>query len=700
MKRILRLLSDTKQLFIDDSLFRNAALLVASTAVMSVLGFGFWLFVAHLYSPSEIGVASALISVTTLISNISLLGLNAGLVRFLPGSNNQSRDINAAIVTVGLVTMLITAAYLLIGGMFGVHLSLLSETWHKAAFVILMATVSLNMLTDAVFVANRRAEYHTAVYAVFGSIKLVLPIFLIPLGSLGIFLAYMLAVIVSLVLSLAFMKRVAGYRLFARPDWRLLQRTRKFATNNYIGVIVAGLPAQIMPLLIIRDIGSAAAAFFSMAWTMANLLYVVPSAATQSLLAESSHDPQQKSTNVRRTVKLLGVILLPAVALAVLVAPYLLRIFGEQYATGSTTIFQLLAVSTIFIAINTVRNTSLNIEHRSSGIVLAQASATVVTLGSAPLLLRFGLRGVGVAMLLGMVASNICHYFIYRYNKHHPKALPTDADTSSQLALQSVASEFALTHHNLGQLLQAYGIHTFVYKELGNGSSSRTILIKQQEQLNVLRIYAEGKAAGGLIQEEIRFTAYLASQGVPVPRMLPNNQGELMSEAMIDNKRLHYVLMEFEPGKHPARYTAPIIYDMAKNQASIHVYGQHYAAEPLPKANVRKRAHRRSWLESMPPIRFAPRGFSHFDYDASNILADDRRVMCILDFEGMRHGPLVACMFFTLAQMYDSQPDIANLQLYITAYQQIRILNRLEKWLLRGALLLHCKKPQLLFVHI
>src|SRR5690242_5878766 len=92
-------------LFAQDSLFRNSVFLIASTAIMSVLGFGFWLFVAHLYTPEEVGAASALIAVATLLGNISLLGLDASLVRFLPTSKSQSRDINSAIIAVGSVAL-------------------------------------------------------------------------------------------------------------------------------------------------------------------------------------------------------------------------------------------------------------------------------------------------------------------------------------------------------------------------------------------------------------------------------------------------------------------------------------------------------------------------------------------------------------------------------------------------------------------
>src|SRR5882757_2751857 len=100
---VLNFFQRTKHLFRTDSLFRNAALLMTSTAIVSVLGFGFWLFVAHLYTPSQIGIASALISITTLLSNLSLLGFNAGLIRFLPKAQDQSRYINAVMIIVGLM---------------------------------------------------------------------------------------------------------------------------------------------------------------------------------------------------------------------------------------------------------------------------------------------------------------------------------------------------------------------------------------------------------------------------------------------------------------------------------------------------------------------------------------------------------------------------------------------------------------------
>ncbi|HSX00796.1 MAG TPA: hypothetical protein VLF67_01020, partial [Candidatus Saccharimonas sp.] len=240
--------ADLRQLFATDSLFRNAVYLMGSTAIMSVLGFGFWLFVAHLYSPAQIGAASALISISLLISNLSFLGLNSGLVRFLPVSKTPGRDINAALITVMSAAVVAATVYCLFGGSFDGQLAVFDHgRFPGALFVALMAAVSLNTLTDSVFIANRRAEYHTIVYTVFGLIKLVLPLFLIPLGSLGIFGAYIAAVVVSLVLSLYFMWRSCGYRLLSRPNWKFVADSRKYNTHNYVGVLLAGLPSQLMP---------------------------------------------------------------------------------------------------------------------------------------------------------------------------------------------------------------------------------------------------------------------------------------------------------------------------------------------------------------------------------------------------------------------------------------------------------------------
>jgi O-antigen/teichoic acid export membrane protein len=404
-----------KQQFLHDSLFRNAIYLVMSTAIMGILGFVFWILVAHWYKPESIGIASALISVATLLSGLSLLGVNAGLIRFLPSSKNQSRDINAASLAVAVTSIAAAILYIILAPHLGIKLSLLSSHWEQFGFIVLMAVVSLNSLTDAVFIGNRRGEYHTAGYATFSIVKLAIPLFLISFGSLGVFAAYVLAMVASLAVSYYLMIRGLKYRFLVRPNWSILKTIRGYATNNYLGVVLSNVPTQLLPLFIIRKLGAAEVAYFAMASTMANLLYIVPTAASQSLLAETAHDPSKQADHLKQIVRLLSYMLLPLVTLAIVAAPYLLSIFGVSYRENGTAIFRLLALCTFFVTITTIGNTILNIERHTRAIVATQALNLIITGLASIWLIRFGLWGVGLALLMGYLAATLCHIYIYIY---------------------------------------------------------------------------------------------------------------------------------------------------------------------------------------------------------------------------------------------------------------------------------------------
>jgi O-antigen/teichoic acid export membrane protein/Ser/Thr protein kinase RdoA (MazF antagonist) len=673
--------------FAHDSLFRNAVFLMSSTAIMSVLGFGFWFFIAHLYTPSAIGLSSALISITLLISNLSFMGLNSGLVRFLPRSEKPANDINAALITAAGSAMVAAVVYLLIAHTFSGSLAFFTaHLWTRAVFVVLMAAVSLNTLTDSIFIANRRAEFHTIVYAAFGLVKLVFPLFLIPFGSLGIFLAYIAAVIASLALSLFFMWRSCGYRLFAKPNWGFIVNTRKFTTNNYIGVLLAGLPSQLMPALIIARIGTASAAYFAMAWTMANLLYVIPSAITNSLLAETSHDVSKQASNVRHAIRILILILVPAVVLAIVVAPFMLALFGHEYATGGTVIFQLLAVSTFFMAANSIGNTIMNIERRTGGIVVVQAVIAVVTLSLAWLMSHLGLTGIGLAIMGGVIAGNIVQLAILVGGK------PV-SDTDERAA----NGPFLTTRH--GAIHEFLGQYPFEEPTIGRDASqagrSSTFIIADGGNHYVLKVYSSSRRTMAELKEEIAFTKYLRKQAIPVPVVISNKMGDEISEYTAGGITWLAVITKFEEGQHPENYNAHLIQSMAQVQGRIHNLGLEYAVKRSRHLGMFDDNSLRSAL-----LSWLPKGLSHFDYDGSNILASNDEISCVLDFEGMRYDSLIVCLAYTLTCLYESAGDKSLLETYVAGYQNVRPLGFVERQVLRVALASRYRSPRLLALKV
>src|SRR3989338_3168449 len=81
-----------------DSLFQNSLYLMLTTGVMALFGFAFWFLCARIFTPSDIGIATTLISAMTLISYISLLGFNTTFVRVLPTSTNRNNEINTGLL--------------------------------------------------------------------------------------------------------------------------------------------------------------------------------------------------------------------------------------------------------------------------------------------------------------------------------------------------------------------------------------------------------------------------------------------------------------------------------------------------------------------------------------------------------------------------------------------------------------------------
>ena len=90
------------------SLYRNSIFLIASTFFGAGTGFIFWIIAARLYSTEDFGLASAMISAIGLISSLSVLGLNIGLIRFLSEIKDRSSLISTCMIVVTVVSLLLS----------------------------------------------------------------------------------------------------------------------------------------------------------------------------------------------------------------------------------------------------------------------------------------------------------------------------------------------------------------------------------------------------------------------------------------------------------------------------------------------------------------------------------------------------------------------------------------------------------------
>jgi amino acid adenylation domain-containing protein len=99
---------------ITDPLYRNSIFNMSGTFILGGLGFVFWIIIARLYKAENVGIATTLISIMALLSSFTIMGLNSGLIRYLPRSANKNELINSSFVIVTLVALIATAIFLLL----------------------------------------------------------------------------------------------------------------------------------------------------------------------------------------------------------------------------------------------------------------------------------------------------------------------------------------------------------------------------------------------------------------------------------------------------------------------------------------------------------------------------------------------------------------------------------------------------------
>ena len=98
---------------IGDSLYRNSSYLIASNILSTALGFIFWALATRVFSTQDVGLGSTLISSTDLVVAFALLGLNMGLVRYLPASDRKNDKINSVFVITSITSLIASLIFVL-----------------------------------------------------------------------------------------------------------------------------------------------------------------------------------------------------------------------------------------------------------------------------------------------------------------------------------------------------------------------------------------------------------------------------------------------------------------------------------------------------------------------------------------------------------------------------------------------------------
>ena len=389
-----------------DPVYRGSYALVANTMGTSVIGAVYWAVAAHLYSPENLGRATALISALMLVATLSQLNLSNTLMRFLPqlGSKSASRLINATYVVSTLTALAGSVIFVTV-------LPRLSSEWRfvgDSAFFAVIFAVSVVVweiftLQDAALVGLQRPVAVPIENVIYSLAKLALLV-------VAVRVLHSTDVLFSWIIPLIFLIPGINWLIFRRalkdrrphdlvPHMRARQFAR-FASVDYAGVVCSQITANSLPVLVISVLGPAAAGSFYIASLITSGVASVGISFATGLMVEATAAPHRLPEITRGALKRCVLTMGPATIALVFGARIILRVYGGSYIAQTAVLFQLLALTLLPFCIETIAYSLDRIAGKPIRSTLSQFAIAVLTLGGSWILFhRLGLNAVGVACL-------------------------------------------------------------------------------------------------------------------------------------------------------------------------------------------------------------------------------------------------------------------------------------------------------------
>jgi len=416
---ILKKREELKQ-HLKDPLYRNSYYLMADSIIGSGLGFFFWMIVARFYDASDVGLAVALISSTGIVTSISRFGLDVSIIRFLNKQKNKREFINTCLTVVGIATLLISIVFLLGMDIWAQKLVFIKDSaLYIFAFIVFTIISALLVILSNAFIALRDAKYAFLQSTIFACLKVPLPILLIPIfATFGIFGSWGISMSIAFFISIFFFLRKIIPFYFPYPVVKketvkkIINEIYRFSGGNYIVNLFGAAPTLILPLMILHFLTPEDNAYYYIAFAIASLLFVIPGAFSMSLFAEGSFKEETFIPNLKKAIKRAYMLLVPASIFIIIFGKWLLLLFGEDYSASGHFLLSILAISGIFIVLNSFYITYLRIRLKITEFIIITILTVLGILGISYLLIQqptLGITGVGFSYLFvqGIVSGYV-----------------------------------------------------------------------------------------------------------------------------------------------------------------------------------------------------------------------------------------------------------------------------------------------------
>jgi O-antigen/teichoic acid export membrane protein len=413
---------------VSDPLSRGGLALLVNTGLTGILGFGYWIMAARLFSTYAVGVAGALIAATTLFSGLGQLNLSGMLMRFLPTADGKSRRlVLASYVFAGSVSALLAAVSLMgVKALASPTSPLRLDSVQSAVFVVAVVSTVIFTIEDNVLVGLRRAFWVPVENGGFGVAKIGALYLLAPIGTgFALFGAWIIPLtltisVISIMLFQRFLPRLPRPRRAGHLGPELRSQITRFAIGDATGGLFTQAWTYLLPVLIATILGAAVNALFYTSFLFSSTIDQIAANYASPLTVEGAHSPDEMAPLIRVALRRIFTIIIPVIAGLLILSPWLLRAFGDKYVKAVPLLALLLiaclpkAMCTVYYAYCRIQRTT----HRSAAM---QAYVCIATLSAVILLAHpLGLIGVGIIIVAVQLSAGLISWWALRKRLRHP----------------------------------------------------------------------------------------------------------------------------------------------------------------------------------------------------------------------------------------------------------------------------------------
>jgi O-antigen/teichoic acid export membrane protein len=220
----------------------------------------------------------------------------------------------------------------------------------------------------------------------------------------------------------------------------------RYSAANYVANALTIVPALLLPVIAIRGLGSASAGYYYISYQIANLLFMVAFAVSQSLFAEGSHTDTEIRQLARRSAGLQLAVLAPAAAIIAIGSHPILSVFGAGYASHGAIALLVLAASAPAVALNGWTSTLLRIRHQLTPLIVSNLVYVGVVCACAAWWVHRGLAWLALAWLVGNLASGVVGLVALRSMFFGQPAAP-ESPVATTVGVPSLGSRGSAAHY-------------------------------------------------------------------------------------------------------------------------------------------------------------------------------------------------------------------------------------------------------------